>query len=275
VELTFESMRALTIAAGALCAACAGPPAGSPPPPRAAPTLVAVFAHPDDESFVSPALARYARDGARVYLVIATDGSQGVAPHAGISAGDSLAAIRVGEARCSARELGLQEPIMMGLPDAGLAALRPWPGEPLDRLAHRLEALLAELRPQAVITWGPGGGYGHADHRLVGDVVTQVFQSGAVPEPSRLYFAGFTAERMASSPRRLAVPVYPTAPALLTTQVAFSPGDLAAARRALGCHRTQFTEQAMSESFAVLKQWWQGRVSFQEWRGIRRSDRLF
>ena len=55
----------------------------------------------------------------------------------------------------------------------------------------------------------------------------------------------------------------------------FSPGDLAAARRALGCHRTQFTEQAMSESFAVLEHWWQGRVSFQEWRGKRRSESLF
>ena len=127
-------MRGLTITAAALCAACTTPPAGAPPPERSAPTLVAVFAHPDDESFVSPVLARYAREGVRVYLVIATDGSQGVASHAGIPAGDSLAAIRVREARCSARELGLQEPIMLGLPDAGLAALRPWPGEPLDRL---------------------------------------------------------------------------------------------------------------------------------------------
>jgi len=115
-------------------------------------TLVAVIAHPDDETFVSPILAHYARDGVRVYLVIATDGSQGVAPHAAIPAGDSLATIRVAEAHRVARELGLQEPVMLGLPDAGLAALRPWPGEPLDRLAIRLEALLRELRPQAVIT---------------------------------------------------------------------------------------------------------------------------
>jgi LmbE family N-acetylglucosaminyl deacetylase len=220
-------------------------------------------------------LAHYARAGVRVHVVIATDGSQGVAPHAKIPAGDSLATIRLSEARCSARELGVEEPVMLGLPDAGLAALRPWPGEPLDRLATRLEALLRELRPQAVITWGPEGGYGHADHRLVSDVVTQLFQSGAVPEPVRLYFVGFTAERIASSPRRLGVRVYPTAPALLTTQVPFDPIDLAAARRALGCHRSQATEPVMSESFAALEHWWQGRVSFQEWRGGRRSESLF
>ena len=263
------------IVAAAVCAACAAPSRSAPTASPAARTLVAVVAHPDDETFASPILAHYARAGVRVYLVIATDGSQGVAPHAGIPAGDSLATIRVGEARCSARELGLQEPVMLGLPDAGLAALRPWPGEPLDRLAIRLEALLRELRPQAVITWGPEGGYGHADHRLVGNVVTQLFQSGAVPQPARLYFAGFTAERIASSPRRLGVPVYPTAPTLLTTQVAFGPSDLAAARRALGCHRSQFTEQVMNESFAALVHWWQGRVSFQEWRGGRRSESLF
>jgi LmbE family N-acetylglucosaminyl deacetylase len=268
-------MRGSTFAAAVLLAACAPPPAAAPAASPSARTLVVVVAHPDDETFVSPALARYARDGVRVYLVIATDGSQGVAPHAGIPAGDSLAAIRVGEARCSARELGLEEPVMLGLPDAGLATLRPWPGEPLDRLATRLEALLGELRPQAVITWAPGGGYGHADHRLVGDVVTQVFQAGAVPAPARLYFPGFTAERMASSSHGLGITIYPTAPALLTTDVAFGPDDLAAARRALGCHRTQFTEQAMDQSFAALADWWRGRVSFQQWRGGQRSESLF
>jgi LmbE family N-acetylglucosaminyl deacetylase len=132
---------------------------------------VAVVAHPDDETIVSPALARYAREGARVYVVIATDGRKGVSAHAGIPAGDSLATVRAGEARCSARELGVQPPVLLGLEDAGLAGISPWPGEILDRLAKRLEALFADLRPDAVITWGPEGGYGHADHRLVGDVV--------------------------------------------------------------------------------------------------------
>jgi hypothetical protein len=82
-------------------------------------TLVAVFAHPDDETIVSPALAQYARQGAKVYVVIATDGRKGVAKHAGIPAGDSLATVRAGEARCSARELGVQPPTMFGLEDAG------------------------------------------------------------------------------------------------------------------------------------------------------------
>jgi GlcNAc-PI de-N-acetylase len=74
-----------------------------------------VIAHPDDETFVSPILAHYARAGVRVYVVIATNGSQGVSPRAGIPAGDSLAAIRVGEARCVARELGLRSCVEVAL----------------------------------------------------------------------------------------------------------------------------------------------------------------
>jgi hypothetical protein len=62
---------------------------------------------------------------------------------------------------------------------------------------------------------------------------------------------------------------------LLTTEVAFDSVDLAAARRALGCHRSQFTVQAMDQSFAMLEHWWQGRVSFQEWHGRGRSETLF
>lgn len=42
-------------------------------------TLVALLAHADDESAASPVLARYAREGVRVYLIVASDGSAGSA----------------------------------------------------------------------------------------------------------------------------------------------------------------------------------------------------
>jgi LmbE family N-acetylglucosaminyl deacetylase len=122
------------VAAGAIACSTTGATSASPSPRQASSrTLVAVVAHPDDETIVSPALARYAREGARVYVVVATDGRRGVAKHAGIPAGDSLATVRAGEARCSAHELGVQPPILVGLEDAGLAVIAPWPGEPLDR----------------------------------------------------------------------------------------------------------------------------------------------
>src|SRR5690349_5131831 len=80
-------------------------------------TLLAVFAHPDDEQTVVPVLAKYASEGAQVYLIIATDGRFGVAPHAHIPAGDTLAAVRKEEAKCAAEKLGINPPIFIGLPD--------------------------------------------------------------------------------------------------------------------------------------------------------------
>ena len=237
-------------------------------------TIVAVFAHPDDETIVAPALARAARDGAKVYLVVATDGRRGVSRHAGIPGGDSLATVRAGEARCSAATLGAQPPVLLGFEDAGLSVLSPWPGEPLDRMARRIETTLGQLRPDVVLTWGPEGGYGHQDHRLVGDVVTQVFQSGAAGA-ARLFYVGFTADRIAGAPRWYGSRVYATAPALLTTRIAFDERDREAARRAIACHRSQATETGMNESFNALSHLWNGEVAFQQWRGGRVAATFF
>jgi len=183
--------------------------------------------------------------------------------------------VRAGEARCSAAALGAQPPVLLGFEDAGLSTLSPWPGEVLDRLGKRIESTLRDLRPDAVITWGPEGGYGHQDHRLVGDVVTQIFQAGAVAEATKLYYVGFEAERIARAPRWFGTRLYPTAPRLLTARVAYDERDRDAARRALACHRSQATEEGMTESFATLETVWQGRVAFQQWRGGPVSNLLY
>jgi LmbE family N-acetylglucosaminyl deacetylase len=245
------------------------------PTPAAPHTLVAVFAHPDDETIVSPALAHYARNGTRVVVVVATDGRMGVSAHAHIPAGDSLAKVRADEARCSAQQLGAQPPVLLGFPDAGLAVLSPWPGEPLDKLSQRITATLNELHPDVVLTWGAEGGYGHQDHRLVGDVVTQVFQSGAAPAGTRLFYVGFPPERTANAPRWYGMKVYPTASEYLTTHIAYDATDRDAARRALGCHRSQATDAQMTESFSALEHLWAGEVAFQQWRGGPTASKFF
>jgi len=266
--------RLCMLAASVLIAGCTPPSTTTSTPSGGPGTLVAVFAHPDDETIVSPALAHAARNGATVYVVIATDGRRGVSKHAGIPAGDSLATVRAAEARCSAAVLGARPPIMLGFEDAGLSVLSPWPGEPLDRMAKRVDSTLRVLHPDVVLTWGPEGGYGHQDHRLVGDVVTQVFQSGAVGA-ARLLYVGFTADRIAGAPRWYGSRVYPTAPALLTTRIAFDEQDRDAARRSIACHKSQATEADMNESFTALTHLWNGVVAFQEWRGGRPASKFF
>jgi LmbE family N-acetylglucosaminyl deacetylase len=274
---TARRVARLTMALAAPLVGCAsGGAAGGAHGGSSAPgTLVAIFAHPDDETIVSAALAHYAREGSKVYLIVATDGRKGVAPHAHIPAGDSLAKVRADEARCSATALGAQPPILLGFEDAGLAVLSPWPGEPLDRMGKRLADTLRALHPDAVITWGAEGGYGHQDHRLVGDVVTQLFQSGAVADGTKLYYVGFTPERLVGAQRWYGTHVYPTAPAYLTAHVAYDAQDRDAARRAIACHRSQATEAEQEESFATLQHLWNGTVAFQQWRGGPVRSRLF
>lgn len=238
-------------------------------------TLVAVFAHPDDETLVAPVLARYARDGAQVFLVIATDGRRGANAHARIPAGDSLAKVRADEARCSARALGLQPPILLGFPDAGLADFAPWPGKRLDTLATRIDSVLRALRPSVVLTWGPDGGYGHSDHRLTGNVVTQVFQSGSLPSTTLLFTAGFPATRTSAAPPWYGQQLHPVSSALLTATVTFDAVDREAAARSVACHWSQATTQAQARNMEALDHLWQGAVTFQQWGGGTRRASLF
>lgn len=236
-------------------------------------TLVAVFAHPDDETLVAPALARYAREGRRVVLVVATDGRRGAAAWTGVPAGDSLATVRANEARCSARALGLEPPILLGFPDAGLADFAPWPGKRLDTLATRLDSVFRAVRPDVVITWGPEGGYGHVDHRLTGQVVTQLLQAGAIEYEVPLFFPGFPAGRTASAPLWYGQRLHPITPALLTAAVPFTPADQEAAWRSVACHWSQATADEQARNRDALTYLWQGAVTFQQWGpGARRTS---
>ena len=256
----------------ALLAACARSGASVAAVPTSPRTLVAVFAHPDDETLVAPALARYAREGIRVFLVIATDGRRGANAHARIPAGDSLAKVRADEARCSARALGLEPPILLGFPDAGLADFAPWPGKRLDTLATRIESVLRALRPSVVVTWGPEGGYGHSDHRLTGNVVTQIFQSGALPSTTPLFYAGFPETRTSTAPPWYGQKIHPVSNALLTATVMFTSADREAAAKSVACHWSQATLEQQRENMLALDHLWQGAVTFQQWGGARQAS---
>ena len=164
-------------------------------------TLAAVFAHGDDEGAAAPILARYAREGAQVYLIIATDGAQGGA-HTSIARGPELAGVRSEEARCAADALGIHAPILLGFPDAQLGNYMEDPAR-LFQLTARVQGELQRLRPDAVITWGPDGATGHPDHRLVSSVVTQLVRAGAPDVPERLFYVSIPVEGMrAMNPAR-------------------------------------------------------------------------
>jgi LmbE family N-acetylglucosaminyl deacetylase len=231
--------------------------------------IVAVFAHPDDERVIGPLLSRLAREGRETHLVIATDGAKGVLDFAKIPAGAKRAAARTKEARCAAKRLGVRQLHLLGLPDGGLASF-----EVLGKLRTALVAIIDSLRPAAIITLGPEGGTGHPDHRLVGNVVTQIVQSDARYSNIDLLYASLPTERLRTAPRANPT-VNGMTEALLTVRVPFEQRDLAAGREEFACHRTQYAPAEMDSVNAYLKHAWNGTVWLRPWNGTLRDPRLF
>jgi len=136
------------------------------------PRLMAVLAHPDDESLgVGGTLAKYASEGADVFLLTATRGDGG--RYRGLPQGDpghpgraALAEIREKELRAAAVVLGLRD-----------VALLDYHDQQLDRADVReavsaVASHLRRVRPQVVLTFGPDGAYGHPDHVAISQLTT-------------------------------------------------------------------------------------------------------
>jgi LmbE family N-acetylglucosaminyl deacetylase len=236
-------------------------------------TLLAVFAHPDDETLVAPLLAAYARRGVHVQLAVVTDGEKGTQAHAAIPAGPELAKVRAEEARCSCRALGIEPPILLGFKDGELGKQSRPPWAPLAEVQAELARLLARVRPDVVVTFGPEGAYGHPDHRLVGAVVTQLVQSGADGAPARLFYPGLPKDRLPQ--REGGIPWSPTDPRFLTVRVPYEAADLAVSRAALACHKSQFRAEEIEPLMQFMAQVLGGRVHLRPWFGAARADDLF
>ena len=224
-------------------------------------TLVAVWAHADDEGPVGPVLARYAREGVQVHMIIATDGAQGAA-NTSVPRGPEIARLRVEEARCSAQALGLQPPILLGFPDGALGNYQADPSM-LYRLTQRLQEELQRLQPQVLITWGPDGGYGHPDHRIINSIVSQLVRAGAPGVPQRVFYASIPAEGIrAMNPARGAPPFLIPQASLFTVRVPFTAADFESERRSMACHKTQFSDEAAERTTTAMREVWNGEVPF-------------
>jgi len=242
--------------------------------PRSAPAqeqrpIVAVFAHPDDERVIGPLLSRLAREGRETHLIIATDGSKGTRDFAKIPAGAALASARTKEATCAANRLGVKKLHLLGLPDGGLASF-----EELGKLRSALVALIDSITPAAIITFGPEGGTGHPDHRLVGDVVTQIIQADARYAGVDLLYASLPAERLRTAPKASPT-VNGMTEALLTVRVPFEDRDLVAGREEFACHKSQYSSAEMDSVNRYLAHAWNGTVWMRPWTGTLLDPKLF
>ena len=126
--------------------------------------LLAVFAHPDDESMgMGGTLAKYAAEGVATYLVCATRGERGwFGPEDQNPGLEALGKIREQELENAVRELGIK----------GLYFLDYIDGE-VDGVDHaeiigKIVSYIRRVMPHVVVTFPPDGNYGHPDHIAVG-----------------------------------------------------------------------------------------------------------
>jgi LmbE family N-acetylglucosaminyl deacetylase len=126
------------------------------------------------------------------------------------------------------------------------------------------------MQPRAVVTWGPDGGYGHPDHRLISAVASEVLLGSAAMPP--LFYVGLPADALAAHPPRI-MPWAGTDRALLTVAIPFTAGDAAASRRAAQCHRSQFAnDQIVDALLADLAPVLDGKVHLRPARSGRSTS---
>lgn len=121
--------------------------------------LIVVTAHPDDEVLIAGGvLAACADRGLRTGVVCLTRGEAGPISDPALATRESLARVRQGELRAACRELGVDWVKCYRRPDGSLQ----WSNT--SAIVRRLQRVLEERRPDAVITFGPEGLYYHPDH---------------------------------------------------------------------------------------------------------------
>jgi LmbE family N-acetylglucosaminyl deacetylase len=171
------------------------------------PVLLAVLAHPDDETFgTGGTLALYARRGVKVFLICATRGEVGEVDEEYMKGFKSIADRRVDELKCAAGLLGLTEVIFLDYRDSGMEGSpdnrhpEALTAQPVEAVAKTVAEHIQKIRPQVLITFDPIGGYRHPDHIAIHKATVHAFElcrdekfkTGIKPFiPSKLYFNTF------------------------------------------------------------------------------------
>ena len=139
-------------------------------------SILLIFSHPDDESFVAAGLARrYVECGAQIVLVTATRGDAGRVGDPPLCDRKALPELREAELRQAAGLLGISQVYLLDYQDKHLA------DAPIDRIREELVALIRYHRPHVVITPDPNGMNGHADHIAISRFTMDAVAAAADP----------------------------------------------------------------------------------------------
>lgn len=176
--------------------------------------LMAVFAHPDDETFgAAGVMAAAVERGVPVTVISGTRGEAGESSIPGLDDPERLGVVRERELREAMRQIGVSDVRLLGYRDSGMAGspLAEHPlafvRVPVETAAARLAPHIRSVRPHVILTFGPEGLYGHPDHLHMHHIALRAIQVAADPshkdrgasEPWQtpaLYFAAFPREDM-------------------------------------------------------------------------------
>jgi LmbE family N-acetylglucosaminyl deacetylase len=155
-------------------------------PPSELGTILGVWAHPDDEAYLSAGLMALARaNGQRVVVATATAGDLGTSDPDRWDR-RRLGALRRREMAASMAALGVEEHRWFDWPDGGVPAIGA------DVGVARIAEVIEDVRPDTVVTFGPDGMTGHLDHRAISAWTTTAWERGG--RRARLLHACVTAE---------------------------------------------------------------------------------
>jgi LmbE family N-acetylglucosaminyl deacetylase len=218
--------------------------------------LMGIWAHPDDEAYLSAGLMGRVLDaGGSVTVLTATRGEKGTADPADYDQAH-FAARRERELRASLRELGVHDVRLLGYPDGECDRVND------ESAIDRIAAAIAASAPDLVVTFGPDGLTGHRDHRVVSAWVSEAWRRVGTAE---LLYATIPADSVIDvdhdDRKSLCAPPASTpADGVPAEQIALvcelSELELERKRRALARHTSQTREVAAALGEDTFRRSW-------------------
>ena len=231
--------------------------------------LLAIFPHPDDETFsAAGVIAAAVERGVPVTVISATRGEAGESSIPSLDDPERLGVVRERELCDAMHQLGVTDVRFLTYRDSGMEGSsqaehpKALVRSPVEEVAAKLVPHIRAVRPQVIMTYGQDGLYGHPDHLHLHYAVFQALQSAAdsayqgraTSEPwqtARLYFATAPREDLLAMLERPESPLQSLSPAALanlgtpradiTHVVDISPWA-EKKRAAIAAHRTQTGE---------------------------------
>jgi LmbE family N-acetylglucosaminyl deacetylase len=214
-------------------------------------SLLAIFAHPDDETFrPGGTLALLARRRVKVHVLTLTHGEAGSCGEPALCTPDELPDVREHELGSACAVLGFQSPIVWAYPDGHLAEAEP------ERMIAKILTVVRQVQPQVLLSFGPDGLSSHPDHIAVGQWAAEAFRR--VEEVAALYTVAV--------PQSLALQlgmkqIYPVPDDEIALTVEVSP-VWEIKLTAMHCHATQISSSPMLSAPTERQRLFFGREHF-------------